>query len=89
MQGGYIQSVINNNEKNSFEIEILFFYRVLSDLRIIHVSTLMCCSYKHTSKRKLANILGHTILNSEVKCNQEGNVTMMIIMEEQNRWLGS
>ena len=37
---------------------------------------------------KLANILGHKILNSEVKYNQEENVTMITIMEEQNRRLG-
>jgi len=37
---------------------------------------------------KLANILGRKILNSEVKCDQEQNVTMITIMEEQNRELG-
>jgi capsular polysaccharide biosynthesis protein len=37
---------------------------------------------------KLTNILGHKILNSAVKCNQEENVTVIKIMEEQNRRLG-
>jgi capsular polysaccharide biosynthesis protein len=31
---------------------------------------------------KLANNLGHKILNSEIKCNREENVTMITIMEE-------